>query len=163
MMDGMEDGTWERWKAELFRVFVDDSVSDRAFEEWMECKQKGQENVVHYSERYERAVLRVQESQSTPMERWEERKTARFIEGLTPTLRTAVASRRTADFEEACRYEQRVETWQHHDEGATAKPKFKRVGAVAEEVKGKKKWKPAEARGADKRTCFGCGGVGHIR
>ena len=155
---GTEEASWDRWKTEFLRTFLDDKVADRAFREWFDCKQVGKENVTHYTERYEAAVLHVQESQTTPMDNWDERKKETFVEGLVPALRSHVASAKCNTLEEAVHYALKLERWQHREEEPAQRPRPKRVGAVQVQEESKKE----AARPADPRACYTCGNTGHI-
>ena len=93
--------SWDAWREAFLKMFVDESFADNAFQEWLECTQTGNENVVHYTERYEAAVQRVQESQETPVPDWDRRVVKRYVEGLRKNLRALVAAKTFSSVEAA--------------------------------------------------------------
>ena len=171
---GLVKPTWEAWKKAFLNTFVDESFDDDAFQAWMDCKQTGGENVSHFSERYEAAVLRVQESHDEPIPRWETKIVKRYVEGLRKDLRSLVAAKTFASVEAAVQYALKMEKWQRGDDEEAVRPRFKartsrKVGAVkAEEepVKTVAAAKPVATPAAvsrDPRTCYGCGQKGHLK
>ena len=127
--------------------------------------------MTHYTERYEAAVLRVQESQEEPLPKWDKKVVKRYVEGLRKTLRGLVSARTYDSVEAASQYAIKVEGWQKGDDGEEERPRFrarstKKVGAVEARAASAKASTPTPApapvtRGA--RTCFRCGKPGHVQ
>jgi len=151
---------WVTYRAAFLKKFLKDEGVDQLWEQWLACKQTGNENVASYTARYEDIILTMEDHLSQASEKnWRRRKVARYFEGLVWDLQKfmgAAADYRTVDKVSA--RAMKLEEQSHRadaGEGRRRMNTLKAAALVAPPPSTPVQW-------GTPRKCYNCGQPGHM-